>query len=57
MANGKCETLQDGVTCVFFASLLDCETETSKGFEGEREMFTLKLRALDLVESYENELE
>ena len=38
---------------------LDCDTETSKCFDCERETFsmTLKIRAPDLVESYENELE
>ena len=49
----------------FFASprhfdLLDCETETSKCFECEREVFRVrvlfKIRAPHLVESYENEL-
>ena len=55
--------LRDRETSVFFAiprhfDFLDCETETSKCFECERRRSdSLKIRAPDLVESYENELE
>ena len=40
-------------------TVLDCETESSKFFERERETFTqtLRIRGPDLDESYENELE
>ena len=56
MVNARlCETAR---LAFFFASprhfdFLHCETETSKCFECELEMF----RLLKLVESYENELE
>ena len=44
VANGKCETLEDGETSVFFFAsprhfdFLDCETETSKRFETPRHL-------------------
>ena len=56
MVNARlCETAR---LVFFFVSprdfdFLDCETETSKCFECERETF----RLLKLVQSYENELE
>ena len=66
MVNARlCETAR---LAFFFASprhfdFSDCETETSKCFEYERETFRLSLssssrqiRAPDLVQSYENEL-
>ena len=60
MTNGKCETAR---LAFFFASprhfdFLDYEIETPKCSERERErdVQTFKIRAPDLVESYENEL-
>ena len=59
MVNGRlCKTARQAF---FFASprhfdFLDCETETSKSFEFEREKFeTLKIQAADLLDS-KNEL-
>ena len=56
MVNARlCETAR---LALFFASprnfdFLDCKTETSRCFECERETFRLKIRAPDLVQSYE----